>query len=337
MRFAAVVAALVALPSLCLAQIRGVVRDEAGQPVPDALVELLSAGARIAATATDSAGRFAFNPNPAAVAITVRKIGHVPARLQLVRTPAPLAIVLRRRVVPVQGVTVEAAGGRCVERDQAAARRLWERATQRYANGALMTALWADARQGAADVPPDSFGAMDTTRTARAQIGMTGVGLRRSAPAERFYAQPPLLGVARSYQWDYPFLESVLAWHFADRRFGELNRLELEPPEVGDLVIAFCSSSGERPYIVGHLYLAADTTFLKADWRFVTSQPREQAGGDVVFMPPAPGAPLLAASGQFWRAKASGFYQEWSSYLQWYVCEGFRAGCAADQRRPLGR
>ncbi len=330
-------ALLLAVPSLCLAQVRGTVRDEAGGPVDEAVVELLGAGARLAVTSSSADGSFSFRPAPSAVAIVVRKIGYAPARLQLAHAPVPLVVVLHRRAVAVQGVTVEAAGGRCVARDRAEARRLWDRASHRYANGALMAGLFADMLRGAANVSRDSFGVMDTTRLVRGQVGMTGLGLRRSAAHDRFYAQPPLLGVERSYQWDYPWLESVLAWHFADRLFGELNRLDLAPPELGDLVIAFCSERGDRPYIVGHLYLGPDTTFLKAEWRFVTRRPTEQAGGEVVFMPPAPGAPLLAASGHFWRAKVAGFYQEWSSYLQWYACEGFAARCGAEQRRPLGR
>jgi hypothetical protein len=329
-------ALLLAVPTLCLAQVRGSVRDEAGQPVAEAFVELLGAGARLAVTATAPDGSFSFLAAPSAVAVVVRKIGHVPARIQLAHAPQPLVIVLRRRAVAVQGISVAAPGGRCVERDRAEARQVWERASQRYASGVLIAALWADVLRGAADVPPDSFGVMDSSRATRGVVAGSG---RRPRPdeRERFYAQPPLLGVGRSFQWEYPWLESIQAWHFADRLFGELNWLSLAPPELGDLVIEFCSRRGDRPYIVGRLYLGADTTFLKAEWRFVTTRPAEVAGGEVVFMPPAPGAPLLAASGHFWRAKTFGYYQEWSSYLQWYACDNITASCRAGERRPLGR
>lgn len=326
---------LVLLPTLGQAQIRGTVRDETGRPVAEAFVELLSAGARLAVTETDGAGGFAFAPHPAAAALVVRHVGYLPARVTLAPGAGPLAITLRRRELPVAGVTVAAPGG-CVERDHEDARRLWRRALQHYGNGALMPGLAADMLRGSASVPRDSFGVMDSTRATRDMVAGTP---RRPLPVnvDRFYAQPPLLGTQRSFMWDYPWLESIQAWHFADPLFGELNRLELAPPEVGDLVILFCSSRGARPYVVGRLYLGADTTMLKAEWRFVTARPPEQAGGEVVFMPPVPGAPLLAASGQFWRAKASGFYQEWSNYLQWYACEGFNTRCRAEERRPLGR
>jgi hypothetical protein len=236
--------------------------------------------------------------------------------------------------VRVEGITTAASGGRCVTRDRPEARRLWERAAYRYANGALMPSLWAEALRGAATVGPDSFGAMDTTRAVRDTIAGSG---RRPVPAtrDRFYAQPPLFGTERSFLWDYPLLESVQAWHFGDVLFGELNHFQLAPRDVGELVVEFCSRQDRRPYIAGRLYLGADTTMLKAEWRIVTSDPAERAGGEVVFMPPAPGAPLLAASGHFWRAKASGFYQEWNAFLQWYVCEGPTGGCG--QRRALGR
>lgn len=327
---------LLCIPGIGVAQVRGTVRDEAGRPVPEAYVELLSAGARLAVTETDTAGAFSFAAASTAAAVVVRKIGYLPARLPLRAVAGPIVITLRTRNVPVAGVTVEAPGA-CVERDHPEARRLWQRAAHRYASGALMAGLFADRMVGSATVPSDSFGVMDTARAARGHIAMTGLGLRPQREPDRFYARPPLIGGERSYQWDYAWLESVLAWHFADRLFGELNRLELAPPEVGDMVIVFCSARGSRPYITGRLYVGPDTTLLKAEWRFVTERPAERAGGEVVFMPPAPGAPLLAASGQFWRAKAFGFYQEWSSYLQWYACEGFNSRCAPEQRRPLGR
>lgn len=328
-------AILVLTPALLAAQIRGTVRDEAGRPVPEAFVELLSAGARLAVTETDAAGAFAFAARPTAAAVVVRRIGYVPARIALGAVTGPLVITLRRRALPVEGVTV-AAPGACVERDREDARLVWRRAAQHYASGALMPGLAADMLHGAANVPPDSFGVMDSTRATRGTVSGTG---RRPLPEGRdgFYAQPPLLGTERSYQWDYPWLESVQAWHFADRLFGELNRFELAPPDVGELVVVFCSQRGARPYVTGRLYLGLDTTLLKAEWRFVTARPAEQAGGEVVFMPPAPGAPLLAASGHYWRAKAFGFYQEWNSYLQWYACEGFNTRCGPEQRRALGR
>lgn len=326
------------LPNVVLAQVRGTVRDEAGVPVADAMVELLAPGARLAVTATDVSGVFVFLPHPAAAAVVVRRIGFAPARVTLGTAAQPLTIVLQRRSLPVTGMTVVAPPPPCVDRDQPEARQLWQRASHRYASGTLMAGLTADRMTGRMNVPPDSFGALDTTRLARGFIGMIGFGVRpREAQRDRFYGGAPLLGTERSFQWGYPHLESVQAWHFADALFGELNRLLLAPREVGELIILFCGRRAGRVYITGRIHLATDTTFLKAEWRFVTPPPVEQSGGEVVFMPPAPGAPLLPATGFFWRARASGFFQEWSSYLQWYECVAATRGCDANQRRPLGR
>ena len=325
---------LLSVPIVAAAQIRGRVTDETGHPVEGALVELLSAGARLAITESDSGGAFAFlQPSAVGVALVVRRIGFLPARLQLAGAPRPLVIVLHRRPVRVEGISVTARGGRCVEHDRADARALWEAAAGRYASGVLMPALMAAELDGGGDVPAESLGTFDTTRAVRDTI--MGAG-RRPLPANRdaFYAEPPLLGMERSYQWDYPRLESVQAWHFADQLFGDLNRLAFAP-DLGERVIDFCSSQGDRPYIEGRLYVAPDTTLLKAEWRFITTRPSEDAGGEVVFMPPAPGAPLLASSGHFWRAKASGYYQEWEEFLQWYVCADEKLGCR--NRRALGR
>lgn len=325
---------LLLLPNLASAQIRGIVRDETGAPVPEAMVELLGAGARLAITQTTASGGFVFPAHASAAALVVRKIGYAPARLTLGGPVATLEIVLRQRSVPVTGITVAAPPPACIERDRPEARQLWEQASRRYASGALMAGLAADRMTGRTTVPPDSFGALDTARLERGFTAMTGVGLRpREDQRDRFYALPPLIGSERSFRWSYPHLESVQAWHFADVLFGELNRLALAPREVGEMVILFCGGRPGRPFITGRIHLAPDTTFLKAEWRFVTPAPTEQAGGEVVFMPRAPGAPLLAASGFFWRARESGFFQEWSSYLQWYECG--RSGCS--DRTPLGR
>lgn len=323
------------LAARALAQVRGVVRDERGGPVDEVFVELLSAGARLASTSTDAGGRFAF-PRIAVppVALVARKVGYQPTRIQLAAGVGELTVVLRARAVLLDPVAVSATGGHCVLRDDPEARRLWALAAHRYASGELAAGLWADRRTGAGVVPPESLGAIDTTRGGRGVIA--GAGRRPGETRrERFYAQTPLFGTNRSYQWDYPWLESVQAWHFADPLFGELNRLALGPAsDAGEILIEFCSQLGERPYIVGRLYLSRDLTLLKADWEFGTPPPAERAGAEVVFMPPAPGSPLLASSGRFWRRRSGGYYQEWSEFLQWFACEG-TGGCQV--RRPLGR
>ena len=333
--FRALALLAVVIPSMASAQVRGTVRDDAGHAVDGAVVELLSAGARLAITESDTAGAFAFLPAPGAVALVVRRIGFQPARVVLAaaQPSRPLIVVMRRRPVRVAGIAVAAPLGRCDDRDHADARRLWQAAARRYASGALMASLLGEGKQFRGSVPAESQGVFDTTRAAPYHI--EGIGFRPIAyNRERFYGMPPAMGVTRSYQWDYPFLESLQAWHFADQLFGDLNAFTLAPRELGDVVIEFCSRHEDRPYVVGHLYLGPDTTLLKAQWRFVTDEPREDAGGEVVFMPPASGAPLLAASGQFWRAKSDGYYQEWTEFTQWYECEG-SGGC--EGKRPLGR
>ncbi len=323
---------LALLPNIALAQVRGTVRDEAGQPVDGAVVELLSAGARLAITTSDSSGSFGFLPAPGAVALVVRRIGFQPARLVLASAPRPLVVIMRRRPVTVAGIAVSAPLGRCVDRDRPDARRLWQAAAARYAKGALMLSLMGEGKEFGGDVPAESLGVFDTTRAAPYHIAGSGF---RPMPYNlgRFYAMPPAMGVRRSYEWDYPWLESLQAWHFSDDLFADLNRMELAPRELGDNVIAFCSQHDDRPYIQGLLWIGPDTTFLKAQWRFVTHDPSEDAGGEVVFMPPAAGQPLLAASGQYWRQKSTGFYQEWTEFVQWFECRD--ADCK--EKRALGR
>jgi hypothetical protein len=89
--------------------------------------------------------------------------------------------------------------------------------------------------------------------------------------------------------------------------------------------LKFCSRRGRQPYIDGVLYLAPDSSFARASWRFVVPRSTEQAGGEVVFAPVPPGAngvPLLPISGLYWRRRVAGFYTEWMAFRQWSRCAG---------------
>ena len=125
-------------------------------------------------------------------------------------------------------------------------------------------------------------------------------------------------------RWFYPLLESTRAWHFADSLFGVMNRLALVTTATGDTLIAFCSRLQHRPYVVGRLRLAPDTTLASAEWVFVTPEPREEAGGRVLFAPIDPtrlAQPLLPIAGLFWRKLSRVVYQEWMEYRRWDRCE----------------
>jgi len=331
------VAAMLALvvPTAARSQVRGVVTDEVGRPVAGVLVELWEPDRRVAGQGTDAGGRFYLRvPDARARAIYARGIGLLPLRRSIARTDTVLTLVMESRAVVVAPVTVEASRNACPRSDDPRARGLWQLAASRYDAEFSARGVRSSGRMFRAMVPPDSLGLIDTTRLVDAFIAGGWTPRGRAQPA--VYALPAS-GVLppRFDLWTYPFLESIHAWHFADAQFGDANRLAFAGTAAGDTVIAFCSRRGDRPYVRGTLTLGSDTTIASAVWEFVTPEPREEAGGLVLFAPAdtsRPRQPLLPVAGLFWRKRIRDVYQEWMEYRQWLRCADPACGTKAPLR-----
>jgi hypothetical protein len=318
------------VPPPALAQVRGVVTDGTGRPLPGVLVELWDAHRRLGADGTDRSGYFrlaaaASGPR----ALLARGIGLEPLRHALAPGDSVVRLVMRPLAIEVSAVTVEATPTTCPDRDDPLARALWERAAAHYDVALSASGVRTDVQLFAALVPAESLGVIDTTRLERWAVegGYSPLAFAtRLATQRNFYAVPASRHVPwrRFGNWNYPLLESSRAWHFADSLFAVMNRMAFAETSAGDTVIAFCSSFENRPYIRGRLRLAPDTTLASAEWDFVTPAPREEAGGQVLFAPvdaTATGRPLLPVAGLFWRRLLRKVYEEWMEYRQWFRCE----------------
>ena len=324
-----VVASLLCVPAAARAQVRGVVTDSAGRPLPGVLVELWDAQRRLAGDGTDASGRFrlaAAGTGPRA--LLARRVGFEPLRRVLPQGDSEFQLVMQPLAVEIAAVTVETEPVLCPERDDPRARALWEHAASRYDVAISAYGVGADAMLFSALLPVESLGVTDTMRLEGWYVQGSYSALAfetRFATQANFYAVPTSRRSVRRYdRWIYQPLESSRAWHFGDSLFSRMNRLAFTRTTLGDTVIAFCSSLGTRPYIRGTLRIAPDTTFAAADWEFVTTSRREEAGGHVLFAPAdarASGQSLLPAAGLFWRRLLRLVYQEWMEYRQWYRCE----------------
>jgi len=308
------------------AQLRGTVRTRDGEPVPGALVELFSLGRRIAGTGTDSLGRYgiASVPDSVALALLVLRMGFEPFRAQLRVSDTVVEVVLDPRPVELAAWSVAANQDECTERDDPRARALYLAAAARYDTELSASGVRATSLIMQAIVPPESVGVVDTSRLRFQAIG--GSARLRWRDPSTSYARPASgVLLPRFDLWDYPFLESIEAWHFADTAFAQRNTLSMGPSADSAAALKFCSRRGRQPYIDGVLYLAPDSSFARASWRFVVPRSTEQAGGEVVFAPVPPGAngvPLLPISGLYWRRRVAGFYTEWMAFRQWSRCAG---------------
>ena len=322
-------AALSAAPRPACAQIRGTVTDAYGRPLPGVLVELWDAQRRLAGDGSDAAGIFRLSTSGTGPRVLLaRGIGLEPLRHPVGPHDSVVTLVMQSHAIEVSGATIVAAATACPEADDPRARALWERAARHYDIELSAFGVSTTTRLFAAIVPPARLGVIDTTLLVDQfiQAGYSTLAFATRFATERtFYAVPASrIRWRRFGPWFYPLLESTRAWHFADSLFGRMNRLAFTETLAGDTVIAFCSRLGTRPYILGRLRIAPDTTLAAVEWEFVTPSPREQAGGRVLFAPIDPsasGRPLLPVAGLFWRKLARVVYQEWMEYRQWSRCE----------------
>ena len=335
MRCALVIALLAAMtPAAAHAQVRGRVTDATGRPLPGVLVELWDAYRRLGGDGTDAQGYFRIAPPAGAAAagprvLLARGVGLDPLRRPLGRSDSQATLVMEPRAIEVEAATVTAEASTCPAVDDSLARALWERAARRYDVQVSALGVSSDTRLFAAMLPASQLGLIDTTRLVETFVlgAATPEAFASRFLTQRYFYAVPSSGVRwrRFGRWHYPLLESTRAWHFADSLFGVMNRLALVPTAAGDTVVAFCSRLGSRPYVVGRLWLAADTTLASAEWMFETPGRREEAGGRVLFAPigtSSTAQPLLPVAGLFWRRLSGGtVYQEWMEYRQWLRCE----------------
>ncbi len=84
--------------------------------------------------------------------------------------------------------------------------------------------------------------------------------------------------------WSYAPLEADFSGHFLSEGFRGLHHLSPPEPHLdGGWDIDFCPRDDSRPGLQGRLTFTADTLLLRAEWRFVTPEPHEGAGGRISF------------------------------------------------------
>ncbi|MET0398514.1 MAG: carboxypeptidase-like regulatory domain-containing protein [Longimicrobiaceae bacterium] len=324
---------LIGVPgSPAAAQLRGVIADPDGRPVPGATVELWGASARLGRTTTDARGEFGFTAEAAAGAgaVTVQRIGFAPLT-RAVAPPASLELRLEPLAVPLPELRSRTARRACPNREEPAARRLWEAARRRYDAGIASRGISSVSRTWSGIVDARDVGIVDEDRMHGATAGGHGEATGVDGMVRRWgYAAPKSLGYIPwgiSWQddffaWSYPALHERYAYHFAGDTFGALHALSVLSAGDGATTLGFCPRGRERTAIEGTLTLGADGSFLSAAWSFRTPRPREDAGGEVVFAPRSTGVrPLLPVRGVFWRRMGGSrrYWQRASTYTAWFV------------------
>jgi hypothetical protein len=311
-------------------QVVGRVVDAGDQPVAGARVEIWGARQLLGVENTTAAGEFTFSAaaTHGAVGVLVQQTGFSPLHAGV--SPPATALVLRLRpgVVALETIEVRAAARRrlCPNREEPEARALWRAAAERYSNAPDTLGIEVKLFSYHADVPRSRLGEVDETRP---RPGSRGTGNHpRTVGPKRGYGYRLSESMNEEFAfWSYVALGSHAAQHFVHPSFGTYNQLSVRVRGPDHVVLTFCSCDLEKGAVgvEGTLTLASDTTLLKAEWKFRTHAPQEEAGGEVVFAPYAAGAErpwLVPASSLYWRRReghVDRYFQRWERYARWQV------------------
>ena len=279
-----------------------------GAPIANAAVELWARTRRVLTLSTREDGLAIVQRKklPSLTSVFARSIGYQPASVP-VGGKDTLEIRLVRVIPRIPDIVVEALPRYECREDEPGARGVWQAATMRYTLLPTERRYWAVGR-GAEETAilskvssPDSWG---TTRwgvsgQVRAQTSQfirdSGYAIRRRAGRS-----VGLIASTGNGPWWYPKLHTWSADHFARPEFGQLNALYTVSSGPTGWTIGFCTKRTTRPGIAGMMRIDSTYAFTRAEWQFLTGKPKEDAGGEIVFLAGTRSA-LLPLVSYFWK------------------------------------
>jgi hypothetical protein len=316
------------VPAMAGAQVRGIISGRSGEVVSSVTVELYNGSDQLASRTSDDAGRFSFpaRDTRTATMMLARRLGYVPLRLRLTPADTVVHLVMERPSQAAAAVTAHVLESACPNRDDPEARALWQSVRSRYSS-ADDVGLATSFTRGTTLVSASSLGTVDSSgsRTGeRVFAGNSRVAWRKRIAEQGYVWRESFEGLGHpADSWIHPPLESDFAQHFIDTVFAAKHNLSVISRDEHEMVIAFCERSRKQPYMEGLMMVAADTTLVKATWRFFAPAPAADAGGEVFFErvgSSTSGHVLLPARGLTWEMTDGGQYaQTYQSFRRWIV------------------
>ncbi len=325
----ALVLLLFVLPSSATAQVSGRVIDEEGAPVTGATVELWSSTARLGAVLSGHGGGFSFPADAAddAVGVLAYRIGMNAAQVAIGAGGSELVLRLSSSAIALDPVMVTASRPTrlCPNRDDPAARTMWDAARSRYGGppGAHQVHIVFEELTG--EVPRAGIGSAGEepfrrgSQSTRLSFGRgwndrvhCGYGCRIEQSFDPAYAL-----------WRYLPLESHYTNHFLTDYFGERHTFSLAPHGGDESLLVFCSTEQRSRIRADGTLRFSDGALVEARWSFRTPRPAEEAGGEVLFVPTAAFSEdvlLLPARGLFWRrihGTGDRYFQRITRFGEW--------------------
>lgn len=333
--FVILVGALALAAPRAASQVHGRVLDAHGHPVAGARVELWSATRRLGAQETGPSGSFQFGraESDSATGMITSRVGYESRQVSLPPGTGPQDVVIAEAAVLLEPVTVRGVRVQhCPNRDDPAARALWTAAAARYSSPDTV-GIESRFASISGEVAGTEIGTFDRARL-RSATRATGPQTRALRPAVGYGAR-----LSRSSDEDYLAfryyeLGSHFTQHFVDPTFGIYNSISVQSRLPGSIVLAFCSRGlgREAVGIEGTLTIRSDTTMVSAAWRYRTPAPREEAGGEVSFVPHPGGNErpwLVSANSLYWRrlpGRQDRYYQRWEDFERWAVAPRMNRG-----------
>lgn len=321
-------------------------------PLPRVVVSLWNASREVARDTTDASGRFGFAASVAhdASGLALRRLGFV-ARTLSVR---PGDVALRPAMVqvaqPLPAAVVAATKERpCARKDDPAARALWNATRSTYAVSPHGMSVLADVAEHARhDVDASAVGdAGDGRRTpyvwrtytvAMRQywdaLARDGYAVRRALPKPgQELIRPEYL------HWWYAPVHRELVEHLVEDGFARAHVFAPVASSVSTRSLAFCPRDTKRPGLEGVAELDDAGALQRITWRWRTPKPDEDAGAELLFVPPAraDARRLVPARIVYWRhlaGRKDRYYQEVMINRAWFYVPHDHAPTGSDRVSP---
>lgn len=332
--------------------------DPEGRPVAGARVELWVAERLLRSTFAGPDGVFSFSVPQGIAELQLRaeRLGFAPITVDLDWTldlPTPIRITMAPSPLALPGLRVQVAPERCPQQSHGDGMRLWERMAQRHPDGldtlgaATYTMVRIDTLSSGSEDPSATIPTFSEARDERAEGQRGFSGRLRLAWERRLERDGYAFPIRRSdlegsyATWSYAPLEADFSSHFGTVGFVRYQRLRAPlPREEGGWIIPFCPGRADRPGLEGHLEISQDTLLVRVEWRFVTGEPDEEAGGWTRFpIPPsASDAPLLLPlESMIWRRTRDGRMQRRAQWYEaWLVTPGDSVPFLPERPAPAG-
>jgi hypothetical protein len=295
-----------------------------------------------------------FSPSAAtgATGLLARRLGFRPTSVQLPDPGKSVLVELEEIAIPLPTIVSDVVASTCPNKEDPSARAIWDTVRRRYFPLPYRYGMAYAVEIDSSLVKPNDIGKIDESR--QFEYGQSIGAGQRLADSARIDA----LGYAFEYKvsairptmfhkvdrrWRYPKLQSYMAQHFLDRLFGERHLLSIVRNVGGETIIGFCPRR-PVPNISGTMVVRSDMTLASVTWRFQTDAPNDDAGGEVIFVPPPRWVRmplLLPAESTAWERTQGEFReyfrQEVAHYRRWNAQDTMnpvRVGSAApDSRR----